>query len=250
MNVNMERSGSGKAIVFIHGAGGSVLNWYHQREYLQGSMEVVLIDLPGHGSSPGEGCRSVKDYRDLCRDSLGNAGISRFLLAGHSMGGAIAMSFALAYPEMTEGVVLVGTGVRLRVLPEILDGIKVDYETTVRRIVGHAYSEKTSPKTREEGVKEMLKCDAEVMYNDFYACDHFDLMGSIGALEVPTLILCGRDDRLTPPAYSEYMHRKIRGSSLVLVEDAGHMVMLEKPQAVNKAIKEFAFQAGTVRPPE
>jgi pimeloyl-ACP methyl ester carboxylesterase len=90
-----------------------------------------------------------------------------------------------------------------------------------------------------------MKCDAEVIYNDFYACDHFDLMGSIERLEVPTLILCGRDDRLTPPAYSEYLHRRIRGSSFVLVEDAGHMVMLEKPHAVNRALEDFALSLRT-----
>jgi pimeloyl-ACP methyl ester carboxylesterase len=59
---------------------------------------------------------------------------------------------------------------------------------------------------------------------------------------VPALVVCGADDRLTPPRYSRYLHEQIRGSRLVMVEGAGHMVMLEQPQATNQALRDFLLR--------
>ncbi len=149
------------------------------------------------------------------------------------------MSFALAHPKFVEGLVLIGTGAKLRVLPQILDGMRKDKEGTVRMIMDYAFSQKTTPRAKEKGVEEMLKCDAEVIYNDFYSCDHFSAMDYLGQLGQPVLVVCGEDDRLTPPAYSRFLHEKIEGSQFVLIGGAGHMVMLEKPQELNKAIEDF-----------
>lgn len=239
MDMHIERFGSGRPIIFIHGAGGSGVLWYLQKEYLKDFAQAVLVDLPGHGGSHGKGYASIEDYRDICYETMRNARLERCFVAGHSMGGAIAMSLALAYPDMTAGLILVGTGARLRVVPDILDGIRRDKEKTVELIVENAFSEKASPEMKEGGVLEMMKCDAEVTYNDFCACDRFNVLGLLDRIKTPSLILCGTDDRLTPPAYSKYLHEHITDSSLVLVQDAGHMVMVEKPQEVNKAIESF-----------
>ena len=169
--------------------------------------------------------------------------IEKCYLAGHSMGGAIAMSFALTYPELLKGIVLICTGARLRVLPAILEGVISDKEATVRMIMmEYAFSRTASQVMKEDGFKEMMKSSAEVIYQDFAACDRFNALGSLGAITVPSLIICGNNDVLTPLAYSEYMHKKIPGSDLTIVEDAGHMVMIEKPEAVNQAIEAFVLR--------
>jgi pimeloyl-ACP methyl ester carboxylesterase len=85
----------------------------------------------------------------------------------------------------------------------------------------------------------MMKNPKEVIHADFYACDHFNFMGQLDRITVPTLILCGTDDALTPPKYSEYLSAEIRGSELVLIPDAGHLLMLEKPLETNRAIESF-----------
>jgi pimeloyl-ACP methyl ester carboxylesterase len=239
MTMHIERFGSGKPIIFIHGAGGSGVLWYMQKEYLKDFTQVVLVDLPGHGGSQGKGFTSIEDYRDVCYERIREAGWEACFVVGHSMGGAIAMSLALTYPDMAAGLILVGTGARLRVVPDILDGIRRDKKKTIKSIVEYAFSEKAPQKVKEEGVAEMMKCDANVICGDFLACDHFNLLGSLDRIKAPTLIVCGTDDRLTPPTYSTYLHEHITDSSLVLVEDAGHMVMIEKPQEVNKAIENF-----------
>ena len=244
MDLHVERDGTGKQILFIHGAGGSTLLWHFQKEYLSKSMEVILVDLPGHGKSPGEGCMSVEEYRDGLHSLIDAEGIRQLFIAGHSLGGAIALSFALAYPEKLSGLVLLGTGAKLKVFPEILQGILENKKETVNRIIEFAFSKKASSALLRSGLKEMMKAGKKVIYGDFCSCRNFSAMESLQAISVPTLILCGKDDFLTPPKYSEFLNRGIKNSRLVLIEDAGHMLMLEKPAETNRAIEDFVTGVG------
>ena len=239
MNLHTERSGRGEKIIFIHGSGWNSRMWYGQRDYLKSSMEVILVDLPGHGESPGNGCETVEEYGDAVYGVIEEANLGQVYVAGHSLGGAIAMSLALSHPSAVKGAVLIGTGAKLKVLPEILEGITKDKEETVKNIVELAFSRKAQPSLKATDFEETMKCSAEVIRKDFSACDRFNIMNSVSSLSVPTLILCGTDDSLTPQKYSSYLNKEIRGSKLILIEDAGHMVMMEKPDAVSRAIQEF-----------
>ena len=240
MGLNIEEYGSGEPIIFIHGVGGSSQYWYYQREYLKNFMRVILVDLPGHGQTEGEGCKTIEEARDAVRNAITSMGIKKTYIVGHSMGGGIAMSLALSYPELVKGLVLVCTGAKLRVLPAILDQILKDKEATVRMIMmDYAFSKKAPLKMKENGFKDMMKSSAETIYLGFSACHQFSVMGSLDKLSLPALIIAGKDDLLTPPSFSEYLHKEIKGSELVLIEDAGHMVMIEQPNEVNQAIEKF-----------
>jgi pimeloyl-ACP methyl ester carboxylesterase len=206
---------------------------------------VLLVDLPGHGKSPEDGCDSIDEYRDAVYRALDGLETGACFVTGHSMGGAIAISLALAYPQLVKGLILVGTGAKLRVLPEILQDIKKEKERTVWRIVDLAFSPKADAALKQKNYEETMKCRAEVIYKDFNACDHFNVMDTAWAIKVPTLILCGTDDGLTPPKYSEYLHSQLQDSRLLLLEGAGHMVMWEKPERVNEAIEKFVSGSKT-----
>ena len=151
MGVYLERYGRGEKVLFLHGAGGSTASWYFQKG-LQTVCEVVLVDLPGHGKSGGEGLRTIEGYVESVRAVITENGLEGCYLVGHSMGGAIAISLALAAPELLAGLVLVGTGARLKVFPKILEGILNDKEATVRAITGFAFSRKASPALIESGL--------------------------------------------------------------------------------------------------
>ncbi len=238
-SLHIERYGEGPAMLFIHGSGCNCRMWERQREYLHSSMEVVLVDLPGHGRSPGDGCDSVKEYADAIYGSMERLYPRGYYVAGHSLGGAIAMSLALFHPSVIEGVVLIGTGARLRVLPGIIEGLLKEEERTLADINSLSFSKGAPRGVRDEALGIMMGCRAEIIRKDFVACDRFDMMGSVASIEVPALILCGEEDALTPVKYSRFLKEKMTGSQLVLIEDAGHMVMLEKPDEANRAIELF-----------
>jgi pimeloyl-ACP methyl ester carboxylesterase len=236
MGVYLERYGRGEKILFLHGAGGSMASWYFQKR-LQTVCEVLLVDLPGHGRSGGEGLRSIEGYAESVRTVIMENGLEGCYVAGHSMGGAIAISLALASPELLAGLVLVGTGARLKVFPKILEGILNDKEETVRAIMGFAFSKKAPADLVERGYAEMMASPKEVIHGDFSACSVVDLMEGVKSIDLPTLVIAGADDGLTPVKYAEYLNREIRGSRLAVIRDAGHMVMLEQPEETNRAIE-------------
>ena len=226
-------------ILFIHGAGGGQYTWSCQKGFFEKEFNPIIIELPGHGESGGEGKKEIGRYAEEVYGFLQTVGVRKVFLVGHSMGGAIVQTLALTDSEIIQVIVLVGTGARLRVLPSILDGINTNFEETIPKIVQFAYSRKAPPDLIRDGVTQMLKCRPEVLHGDFSACDRLDVMKEVEKIDLPTLILCGEDDALTPVLYSRFLHSRIKGSRLEVLPDAGHMVMMESSQAFNEKIREF-----------
>lgn len=228
-----------RTLVFVHGSGGSHLLWNYQRRFFENSHNVVAVDLPGHGEAGVKGEDAVEAYARHLLNVLRALPGEMFCLLGHSLGGAIVQELALLYPQYVEALVLVGTGARLRVLPEILEGIQGRFEETVRSICDYAFSKKTPRDMIEKGIETMLQARPGVLYGDFAACDRFDIMDRVGTIRVPTLVVCGSDDLLTPPKYAQFLAEKIEGARSEIIEGAGHMVMIEKPEEFNSRVMEF-----------
>lgn len=228
-----------KTLVFVHGSGGSRLHWNYQRLFLERFYNVVTADFPGHGAASAEGEESVGAYAKHLLHLVEALPGDVFCLVGHSLGGAIVQEFALLYPQHVEALVLVGTGARLRVLPEILEGIEERFEETVRLINGYAFSRKSPAEMVQSGIEAMLKTSKTVLHGDFSACDGFDIMDRVGTIKVPTLVVCGSDDLLTPPKYGRFLAEKIEGARIEIIADAGHMVMIEKPDEFNRRVMDF-----------
>ncbi len=231
-----------ETIVFIHGAGGGQYTWGYQKGFFEKEFNPVIIELPGHGASGGEGEEEIGKYAEQVNAFLKVLGLQKVFLVGHSMGGAIVQTLALARPEVIKGIVLVGTGARLKVFPMIFDGIKSNFEESVRMINRYAFSPKVQADLLEKGIFFMMQYKPEVLYGDFLACDRFDVMSEVEKITLPTLIVCGEDDQLTPVKYSQFLNSRIKGSKLRVVPNAGHMVMLEAPQDFNESVKKFILE--------
>jgi pimeloyl-ACP methyl ester carboxylesterase len=229
----------GAPVVFVHGAAGSHLVWGAQVRALGEITRAVALDLPGHGRSQPLGRDSIDGYRDIVLGLLDALGFERAVIVGHSMGGGIAQTLALSHPDRVAGLGLVGTGARLRVLPTILDGVLNDFDPTARLVVENSYAPTLDAAMRERAVAEFRACPPTVTHGDFTACDQFDIMPRLAEIHAPTLVICGREDRMTPAKYSEFLASKISHARLVLVDGAGHSVMIEKPDQVNRALLDF-----------
>jgi pimeloyl-ACP methyl ester carboxylesterase len=198
--------------------------------------DAVAVDLPGHPQDSGHS--TIEDYATFIEKLIEEKALSSPILVGHSMGGAIAMTYALRNPKL-KGLALVGTGARLRVDPRILSKIRENYQEASKLIAAWSVSRTCDPVIVDRLAAEMLKVKAEVTYGDFAACDKFDRMKDVENISCRTLIVCGSDDRLTPVKYSQYLHDRIRDSQLVVIPEAGHSVMLEKYRAFNEALNTF-----------
>jgi len=155
------------------------------------------------------------------------------------MGGAIAQILALRRPPWLAGLVLVGTGARLRVHPQILEGLRTNFEATIDIICQWAYGPTTSRQLLHKGRQQLLGVDQAVIYSDYAACNTFDIMDQVKDIALPTLILVGSADQMTPPKYGHYLHKQIAGSQLVEINGGGHMMAVEKPTEVAEALADF-----------
>jgi len=230
-------------IILIHGAGENHLFWPPEVRRLTGPR-VYALDLPGHGKSEGIGQQSIPGYTKHISAFMDLVGISRAFVVGHSMGGAIALDMALNCPDRVAALCLVASGARLRVAPVFLEnaGNASTIPQVAEALKEFAYSPHTDSMLKELASKRLIETRPAVLRGDFLACDTFDVREQLGEIRAPTLILVGSDDQMTPVVFSEYMVENIADAQLQVIEDAGHMLMLEKPRQVSQALSGFLEQ--------
>ena len=224
---------AGPTLLLIHGAGGSRLVWPDPLRRMSGAT-VYTLDLPGHGRSPGPGYDSIVQYAEVAAAFLDAAGIERPVVVGHSMGGAVAQTLTGDTP--IAGLVLIATGARLRVAPPLLEMLREIPPAAADLINRLAWSPQADPTQIEKGRHALLQTAPGVLLNDMLACDRFDGRAHLAQIQAPTLVIAGAADHLTPAKITQPLAEGIPGARLVVVEGAGHMVMLEQPAAVTKAI--------------
>ena len=228
------------SLVLIHEAGGEHLSWPPELRRLP-ERRVFTLDLPGHGKTEGLGCQSVEDYAGRIVDFLNATGLSRAVLGGHGMGGAIALILALDHPERVAGILLASTGSRLPMPAPVLENganpstllLAINYLQEL------SFHENTPESLRETVFKRLTQIRQTLLYGDWLACDRFDVSGRLEAIKTPTLVVCGKGDKLTPLHFSETLASRIPGAALQTVDEAGHMLILEQPQHMAKLISVF-----------
>ena len=228
-------------LVMIHGAGGRSQVWQTQTHLLKGSLNTLALDLPGYGESIGEAKSDIDGYAEWLIELLRAIFREPPFLMGHSMGGAIVQKAALLEPDLMRGIILVGTGPRLQVAPMFLEGLRKNFEETVETVIGFAYATGADSLLIKEGAELMKEAGSTVVYGDFSACNRFDVRNEVGKIKLPCLILCGDEDRLTPPSLSKKLNESIEGSRLEIVPAAGHMVMIENYKAFNDCVLDFVL---------
>lgn len=230
-------------VVLIHGAGSDHLFWPPEIRRMKG-FQVYALDLPGHGRAKGHGLQDIKTYAEIISNWMNSIKLNRAVIIGHSMGGAIALTLTREYEEKVLGLGLISTGARLRVNPLILENTRYSqtYPTALSFIISKSFSKDASPKLISLAQRRMADIRPSVLHGDLLACDKFDLTGSLQQIRTPCLIVCGQDDEMTPPRYSQHLSENIKGANLNLVPGAGHMVMLEKPQIVMDIMERFLNQ--------
>jgi pimeloyl-ACP methyl ester carboxylesterase len=263
MDVHYRDEGTGPAIVLLHGTSSSLHTWDGWARELAKDHRVLRMDLPAFGltgPSP-KGDYTHEAYAEFVEHFVARVGAAQFVLAGNSLGGAIAWKYALSHPERVRALVLVDSGgyplfgggrpvafrvARWPLLPHVLtrldprrlveDGVKKAYgdPTRLRRDVLERYYELSlRPGNRQAFVRRMQT-------------DNPDDSARIRGLRAPTLILWGARDQLLPVEAARRFHADIAGSRLIVYPELGHVPMEENPDRSVADVRRFISELPTL----
>ena len=255
LNINYWDEGNGsETILLIHGFTGNVEEWYFQFSHFKINFRIIALDLRGHGKS------EIKDYdlkiSDISNDIktfLEKKGISKVNLIGHSMGGMIALDFAINYPDKVNKLILISTtpiGTQ-RAFSEsqiaFFKSTPVDQVINMMSKMASIPLEKQKPERRDFYKKLQdwsRKRRGKGITNDTLVAyltltSGFDVVKDLKNIKVPTLLLCGDKDKLVRDQNSKILNEKIPNSKLIIFSECGHAPQSEYFIDCNKHLEDF-----------
>jgi 3-oxoadipate enol-lactonase len=248
--VAYDDAGEGRPIVFVHGFPHHRKLWAPQLRALSGHHRAIALDLPGFGESDMPERFTIDTWANGLSRFLDAIEIDRAVIAGLSMGGYITLAFWRLHRDRVLALVLADTragadtedGKQKR--RETIELARNDGPTAVARALLPGMVGK-STREREPSVVATMRAMLESASVDSIVgaseamMNRSDATGSLATIDVPTLIIAGEEDVLTPPKESRAMHAAIAGSRLEIIPGAGHVSNVERPAAFNKVLTEF-----------
>jgi len=247
-----ESVGQGPTVVFMHGIGGNRTNWREQLAAIGTDFHAVAWDARGYGDSEdyAEDLAFPMFAADLLR-LLDHLGVAQAHLVGLSMGGRIALDFYESHPARVASLVLCDTFpgydasitaeqreafIRSRQQP-LLEGKEPRDIAPV--VAPTLLSKQATPASMQRLVDSMTALHKESYLKAIAAMTRYEPVAKLAAVKVPTLVICGDEDKLTPPAVSQEMANTIPGARLAILGEAGHLSNIEQPAAFNAVLREF-----------
>jgi len=249
--IHYRESGEGKVLVILHGLGNNSQSWKHQLNELKDQFKVIAWDAPGYGESsdPKKEFQEFSQFADVLRELLENLGLNSVYLLGHSMGSAIALDFTLRYPEMVEALIIsdatrgaagLSPEENTRKLQNRLHSINTLEPSELARKRVKAL---LSPYAPYEVVKEAERVMSQVRPPGYrsvsYSLSNLNQIESLSSISVPTLVMCGELDQVTPVSESKIFYECIPNAELAIVPNTGHLCYQEDPKTFNKFITDF-----------
>ncbi len=232
----------GPTALYVHGSGGNHQLWVHQYGPAGPTHPAVAIDLSGHGESDDiETPAGPETLRKYAEDVAAVASETEAdILVGNSLGGAVVFEVLLSELYEPAGVVFAGSGAKLAVTEELRTALKTEFEAAIEMVHQPSMLFADPDETVLEQSKEtMREAGQRVTTRDFLTCHVFDVREELDAIKIPALAVVGEEDMLTPPFYHDYLAEHMPSCTDSIIKDAGHLVMLEQPEAFNLALESF-----------
>jgi len=238
-------------IIFLHGFPFDKTMWDAQMEFLKSSFRVIAFDIRGFGQSTDETSSLSMDlFVDDLIQLMDKLSLGKVIICGLSMGGYIALHAIKRFPERFGALILADTQCiadnaeakekRFKAIEKIeADGV-FDFNDGFIKKVFHKDSFEHK-KELVEDIRNVIFSNSEhVMKQGLIAiAERSETCSILDTINVPTLIVCGREDEVTPLVQSEMMFASIKGSVLSVIDHAGHVSNLEQPDAFNKHLLDF-----------
>jgi 3-oxoadipate enol-lactonase len=251
-NLSYDDVGEGRIpVIFLHGFPFDKTMWHIQLDYLSSSYRVLACDIRGFGKSIDEKTPFSMDlYADDLIKFMDNLSIDKAVICGLSMGGFIALNAINRFPERFVALVLCDT----QCIADTAE-VKQNRYTAIEAIKANGVTafndgfikkvfHKDSLKNKKDLVKQLKSIvnanSPHVICEGLTAlAERAETCSGLGKINVPTLIICGREDEVTPLAQSEFMNENIKGSILKVIDQAGHVSNLEQQAEFNKYLGSF-----------
>lgn len=239
------------AVILIHGAGMDRTVWQMQtRNIAHRGRRAFALDLPGHGRSDGPTLETIVEMADWVAAFMAAAGIAKATLMGHSMGALVALETAVRHPERAEQLVLTGISEAMPVHPDLLAAAAANQPVAAELIVFWGVGDAAQvgghpqPGLWVRGASEVLvkSAAAGVLGSDLQACTDYGTANDAAAkVGCPSFFVLGRGDKMTPAKSGQALASEIRDARVSVLENCGHMMMIERPNEFYAALKGVIF---------
>jgi len=238
-------------VLFLHGFPFDKSMWKGQMDFLKSSYRVIAVDIRGFGKSTDENNPlSIELFAEDLILFMDKLHIDKAIICGLSMGGFIALNAVGRFPQRFEALILCDTQCiadsvegkekRYAAIDQInQDGVDGFNERFIKSVF-HPHS-LTNKVELVDGLRKIVFANSkEIITAGLTAlAERSETCSTLDAMYIPTLIICGREDEVTPLAQSEFMHRNIKGASLKVIDNAGHVSNLEQPNEFNRHLQDF-----------
>jgi pimeloyl-ACP methyl ester carboxylesterase len=235
------------AIVLLHGAGFDHTAWaLHSRWFAHHGFAVLAPDLPGHGWSRGPALASIGEMADWTVALLDAVGAQTVRLIGHSMGSLIALDAAARHPARVTALTLIGTAATMTVGPDLLKAAEANDQGAIDMVSiwGLGFHAELggclAPGLWMHGGAQttLQRCAPGVLFSDLSACNAYaDALGAAAGISVPTTLILGEKDMMTPAKAGKALASAIPHARTVVLPGAGHMLMTERPDDLLAALR-------------
>jgi len=242
--------GSGIPVAFIHGFPHNRTLWSPQMSGLLDRARCIAPDLRGFGESSRHGPFSIDQFADDVAMLLRSLGVTRTVIVGLSMGGYVAFSLWRRHRSLVRGLVLADTKAgadsdearsKRQALIEVARtrGSSAVADGQITGMIGKTTRAKR-PAMIDEVHRMLESASVEGIVGALEAMmARVDSTATLATIDVPTLVVVGGEDVLTPPSEAEILRDAIRNSRFEVIENAGHVSNLERPAAFNHVLSEF-----------
>jgi 3-oxoadipate enol-lactonase len=243
--IGYDEAGSGEKppIVFLHGVGSDKSVWGPQLDHFSSERRAVAFDYPGYGDSDPAPERTTRDdYAASVLGAMSELGIERAHICGLSLGGVVAIAMHAAAPDRCLSLVLADTFAEhpdgRAIYDRSLAGSR-DLRAMAKARVDVLLAQPADAEVRGEVVETMARIDPAAYRIGAAAVWLAEQAERAGAIDVPTLVLCGTEDKVTPPPLSVALARLVPGARYNEIGQAGHLTNLEKAEEFNALVAAF-----------
>lgn len=234
--INYKSEGRGKTIVLIHGLSDNLEYWEAVSTYLKNEYNIIRYDLRGHGKSPlGEDEITIELFVKDLNDLLTKLNVDECTLIGFSLGGVIASEYALKYPSKVSSLILMSSFSNCsqpmkEIFLKLKDAVKSSFEEFYDLILPMVLCPNIITENQNE--LEIIKrqqaplANRKAIEKSIDAMLNFNNTNNLIKINTPTLIICGKYDELTPKNIQEQMHKNIKNSEMIIIDNVKHNLLI------------------------